>query len=339
MCDLISIVIPVFNAENYIQKCLQSIDLQTYVAYEVLIINDGSTDGSEQICLAFIKDKPQFSLYTKVNEGVSVARNYGIARALGTYLTFIDADDSVASTYLEKLYAPFENDSELGLSCGGYIELSKYHENGIALHDFNAIVSSTSTIDQHDFFNHLFIGVTGVLWGKMFVSSIIKTHSITLDPNIRLSEDLVFVFEYVSYVKKIALVKDHLYFYNRLNENGLSGALHRSNLNDVVLSNHTLADLNKKVGLPNFDFILNKRYVDGVFKITKDIALSTNSITDKIKDLELVRVKAEGALATNISFLKKEQKVHFTLFRKNYLVLLIIYCKSLNVLRKFKNRL
>lgn len=98
-----SLIIPVYNIEKYILKCLTSIYKQNYNNYEVIIVNDGSLDNSEKIINDFIKDKKQFKLYTKVNGGLSDARNYGVTKAKGDYLIFIDGDDYIENNLLQKI--------------------------------------------------------------------------------------------------------------------------------------------------------------------------------------------------------------------------------------------
>lgn len=104
MTPLISVIVPMYNAEKYVEECLRSIQGQTYSHFEAILINDGSTDGSFAVCERFCKTDDRFRLYDGPNEGVSQARNHGRELAKGEYLTYIDADDWVDSSYLRKLY-------------------------------------------------------------------------------------------------------------------------------------------------------------------------------------------------------------------------------------------
>ena len=101
---VISVIIPVYNAERYLRECLTSLVNQTFRAYEIIAVNDGSTDGSLAILRHFQKDWPQLRVIDQENGGVSAARNVGMAAARGEYLGFMDADDTVAPNYLERLY-------------------------------------------------------------------------------------------------------------------------------------------------------------------------------------------------------------------------------------------
>lgn len=100
---LFSIVVPVYNIEDYIRRCIESIIIQNFDDYEVLLVNDGSTDDSLSICQEYAEKYKQFSVLTKENGGLSDARNYGIAHAVGKYIVFLDGDDTLEEYALEKL--------------------------------------------------------------------------------------------------------------------------------------------------------------------------------------------------------------------------------------------
>ncbi len=106
---MISIIIPVYNAEKYIKRCLESIENQIYRKFEVILINDGSTDKSLSICQGFIISKTNYILYSQENKGPSSARNKALDLAKGNYITFLDADDWLHPAYLETLYFLLKN--------------------------------------------------------------------------------------------------------------------------------------------------------------------------------------------------------------------------------------
>ena len=115
--ELISIVVPIYNVENYLRMCLDSIEHQTYSNIEVLLINDGSPDSSGEICQEYVARDSRFHYFEKENGGLSDARNYGIERSNGMYLTFVDSDDWLSLTYVEDLYqAAIRNDADTVVS-------------------------------------------------------------------------------------------------------------------------------------------------------------------------------------------------------------------------------
>lgn len=103
MCDLISVIIPVYNIKSYLDKCLESICDQTYRDFEVLLIDDGSTDGSYVKCQDYAKKYPFIQSFQQQHGGVSAARNFGIQKAKGKYVAFVDGDDTIDKNYLEIL--------------------------------------------------------------------------------------------------------------------------------------------------------------------------------------------------------------------------------------------
>lgn len=108
-----SIIIPVYNVEEYLDSCLKSILNQTYSNYEVIIVNDGSPDNSDNIIKSYEKEDKRFKGYKKVNGGLSDARNYGLKYATGDYLIFIDADDYIENNYLEKVNDVLEKNKDI----------------------------------------------------------------------------------------------------------------------------------------------------------------------------------------------------------------------------------
>ncbi|WP_449161420.1 glycosyltransferase family 2 protein [Streptococcus sp.] len=126
--ELISIVVPIYNVENYLRMCLDSIEHQTYSNIEVLLINDGSPDSSGEICQEYVARDSRFRYFEKENGGLSDARNYGIERSNGKYLTFIDSDDWVEPTYIDDMYqAALKNDSEIVVSNYTLFDVKENH--------------------------------------------------------------------------------------------------------------------------------------------------------------------------------------------------------------------
>lgn len=98
---MFSIIVPVYNAEKYVRECIESVINQTCESWELLLVNDGSTDGSLEICKSFLGDE-RISVFSKKNEGLSATRNYGLSRAKGDYILFLDSDDTIEPDSLER---------------------------------------------------------------------------------------------------------------------------------------------------------------------------------------------------------------------------------------------
>ena len=110
---MISIIVPVYNVEEYLEECLESIQNQTYTNIEVIMINDGSTDGSKEICERFCQQDNRFKLVTQENQGLSAARNRGVKESVGQYIMFVDSDDVINTSVLEVLLPYMKMDVDI----------------------------------------------------------------------------------------------------------------------------------------------------------------------------------------------------------------------------------
>ena len=113
----ISIIVPLYNVEEYLEECLESIRNQTYTDIEVILVNDGSTDGSKQICERFCQIDSRFRLINQENQGQSVARNRGFKESIGQYIMFVDSDDVINTNVLEVLLPYMKPDVDI-VECG-----------------------------------------------------------------------------------------------------------------------------------------------------------------------------------------------------------------------------
>ena len=197
----LSIIIPVYNGGEYLHRCLNSIVNQSGLNYEVLIINDGSTDNSKEIYSEFLSLHSNVFAYEQNNQGVSSARNLGIEKSRGKWLFFCDADDEMFPDALLKLSKILSN--EVDLICTAY-EIAGKGVRDIGLRN--------GVIDLEIMKRYLFIPpkniYQGYLWSKLFRRSIIKNAKLTFNPLIKFNEDRLFIFEYLYYCRK------SIYYFN-----------------------------------------------------------------------------------------------------------------------------
>lgn len=333
----ISIVIPVYNTAHYLERCLESITNQTFTSFEVILVDDGSTDSSKEIYKEFEKSDKRFQSFYQSNLGPSAARNVGIEKSKGKFLSFIDADDYVAPNYLKDLYKA-SIDNKLNLVCSGYFELSKYHENPYPVHDFktfNTIINKEALIPQ------LFKGTAGVLWGKLFSIQIVKENQLRLHPSIKMSEDLLFVLAYSFYVDKIGIVHKNNYYYNRLNERGLSSNQDYSYLNYLIKTNKEIENIldENKFELKEFELFKKNRLWSLLKTICTNISVGNDDLKKKKKDLVLLL--NDRFVQDNLRHLKENNKLYaLQLFflKKNCLVFFVYYSKMIKFFSGFKNK-
>lgn len=172
----ISIIVPVFNGEKYIEECLESLVQQTYNNIEVIVINDGSTDGTEKIVRKMMRLFPSIRLLSTSNKGVSNARNKGIDLAEGEYLMFVDADDTLIKDAVE-IMVNAKDEKEYDIIVSGRLDMPECEKEGLELtgEDFFC-----EMLYEQKFFS--------VCWGKLMKSSLIK--QLHFDTSYRIGEDL-----------------------------------------------------------------------------------------------------------------------------------------------------
>ncbi|MCD2425444.1 glycosyltransferase [Niabella pedocola] len=199
--NLISVIVPVYNAANDLRRCLDSLLRQTYTGYEVLLINDGSTDGSGLICDAYAEAHQQFNVYHLKNGGVSAARNTGMEKARGNYIAFVDADDYVEDTYLDLLLPPRGEDFSV---CGVKI----LAPNGAV--SVEHVPGADGDNAQQTVINHHLVRT---VWGKLFKRSVVASAGIKFNVSLRVGEDTCFVLEFLSAATSVFIRKDLGYVY------------------------------------------------------------------------------------------------------------------------------
>ena len=224
MNELISIVVPIFNVEKYLEKCIETIINQTYRNIEIILVDDGSLDNSGKMCDEYQKKDTRIKVIHKENGGLSDARNAGIKKAQGKYIAFLDADDYVDFTMYERLYDIVKKENaEIGIS--GYsrineankeipyfLDVEKYNKDRSFL--YNMI--GTLPTDTED------INVGMSVWKCLYNLDIIKENEIYFkSERVYISEDIIFQIEYFEFVNRVGLVKEPLYKY-RYNESSLS---------------------------------------------------------------------------------------------------------------------
>lgn len=211
----ISVIVPVYNAESTIRRCVDSILAQTFTDFECLLIDDGSKDRSGEICDEYAEKDSRVMAFHKENGGVSSARNLGLDNARGGWVAFVDSDDSVKEEYLSNLYSHINLGTELVISYADYIfknhhRLDNYESRCIGENDFsllfteNAIIWHTSP------------------WSKLFKYEIISKIGLRFNEMMSIGEDAVFLFSYLCSVSRVYVSNDTDYLYDAENSGSLT---------------------------------------------------------------------------------------------------------------------
>lgn len=200
---LISVIIPIYNSEQYLRKCIDSVLNQTFADFELLLIDDGSIDNSRKICNDYEAKDSRVKVITKTNGGVSLARNIGIKNAQGEWMTFIDSDDCIVNKMLESLIPR----SNYDLVVGGI----KTSDN--RMYQLNAI----ELVDKIEISNDVNFLLKSVLFkspcGKLYHRDIIQKYSIHFDSTVKYGEDMLFNLTYLKYCNSIKIISECFYLY------------------------------------------------------------------------------------------------------------------------------
>jgi glycosyltransferase involved in cell wall biosynthesis len=206
----ISVIIPVYNVEPYLRKCLDSVIHQTLTDLEIICVNDGSTDGSLAILEEYAPKDSRITIINQENQGIGNARNAGLDKASGKYIYFIDSDDWVEPDTLQKCITIMEEDSEIDLvGFGAFVEKEKVDDEQVkgaqqyhSLKNSGLFATSPENIRQ----------MVTTVWNKIFKTEIIKKYQI-LFPEGLWYEDNAFYYEYYLHTKKIYILNEYLYHY------------------------------------------------------------------------------------------------------------------------------
>lgn len=346
MFPKVSVIVPVYNSEKYISKCIESILNQTYRDFELLIINDGSIDSSEKIIETYMIKDNRIKYFKQKNAGPSSARNIGIENSKGEFILFIDSDDTIDEGYIEKLLTAMVNNN-MDIVCCGYIDYSIY-----GIFKLNDFWMKKNILSKEEFTECICKGVGGTLWGKIFSRKIIMDNSIRMNPKIYMREDLLFVLEYSKYCEKIYIIPEYLYKYNRMNDASISKNNDIAYLDNNIFVINQIINLLEQKGISN-DLINLIKYknVDSLVKsviISESIKyLKNKRLKTSIENLELLMSKEE--IIVNFNMLNNKSikdKILIKLLKnKMYKEVIILQSfiqkmrqQKLNILQKVKNK-
>jgi glycosyltransferase involved in cell wall biosynthesis len=211
----VSIIVPIFNTEKYLPRCIDNILIQTFTNFECILIDDGSTDNSLTICKQYSQSDSRIVLLHQENSGVSESRNRGIELARGKYVCFVDSDDIAEKNFCEKLFTAI-NSANTDVACCGYFENSKSYIlccKDIIFNNSN-IIEIIHYLEMRQAF--------GVIWNKIYKKSILDTFTLRFSKLITFGEDMLFNMQYFRHVKTAYVCSDQLYHYKHDNQLALT---------------------------------------------------------------------------------------------------------------------
>lgn len=220
----ISVIIPCYTIEKHLPKCIESVLVQTFTDFELLLVNDGSTDSTLEICESYQAKDSRIRVFSHTNSGVSYTRNQGIANASGDFILFIDGDDWIETTLLASLYAVAQLHTTLPI-CGithelnGFVFKNKAYQKLIAIYGLH--------YDSSQFLDLFFGSALSSPCCKLYSAQIIKERELRFDEAISYQEDVLFNLKYLKYVTSISLLDSYPYHYVE-HSNSSSGRFHKN---------------------------------------------------------------------------------------------------------------
>lgn len=316
MKDLISIVVPVYNVEKYMQRNLESLVNQTYENIEILVINDGTPDNSVEIINKYVEKYPKkVYLFNKKNGGLSDARNYGLKRAKGKYIVFIDSDDYVEHNMIEELYLSIKkNKSDISI-CN---IIDEYEDNGKTQVYSNYIPVTPCSIyeDKKQMLNRF------AAWNKMFDINLFKKNKLTFDKGF-IYEDLRLVLKIYLYANKISYTNKALYHYIIRSGSIMTSANLEKNYNIILAMNNLIEYYQKEKKYKEFKSEIEFLAIDHALIATSVRIIKISKFSELKKNLK-----------SYYDFMEKEfpnymQNKYINLLNRNKRIILFLLNKKM----------
>ena len=263
MTDIkVSVVIPVYNVEKYIDDCVKTVCAQTLKEIEIILVDDGSTDNGAAVCEQWVQKDARVRLIRQPNQGVSVARNKGIETARGEWIAFIDSDDWIDEGYLEVLYeTAVKNQADVGL-CGFYYDypdqmVARWHfekdmlfkgRDEVSQIQIQILAKNMSRVKNNSG------DIVGAPWCKLFNTRFLRDNELRFIPGLRRSQDVVFNLYSFEKAQTVAYVNKQLYHY-RQNQESICRTFSKKILSDV---DNYLREMKKFIGIYHKEDVIFK---------------------------------------------------------------------------------
>lgn len=335
---MLSIIVPIYNTEKYLKQCIDSILAQTFKEFELLLIDDGSTDKSWEICCEYEKIDSRIKIYQKQNSGVSATRNFGLEKAKGEYISFCDSDD-ILDYRLYELLIKKMNMPSVDRVCGGYKYLyddghtlfcKPRKKDGIYLRDDLLNIM----IDDGTLSGFLFSGVNNSIFRK----EIIDEYIIRFDESIRYNEDSLFSFEYALHARGLYSYQSQALYSYRQHQ---FSATKKVVKNKYILLHQRLDEMQFDKEATNYRLQMKRREITELLWDILEISRDENGIK-AIKQIK--KLLSRGSIIENFETLDIPnmncyKKVYYFLMKKKMAyTLYFITKKLLPVLSKYLQR-
>jgi len=253
----ISIIIPIYNVEKYLARCLDSVINQTYENLEIILVNDGSKDNSLKICKNYQKKDSRIIVIDKINEGVSAARNTGIEAATGKYIGFVDPDDWIEPVMYENICGTIERHN-----CS--IAFCNYSKDRKTIKSLKTLEVNKDVLEKLDIINDLianmigiddifpkYYNVMGCVWRCLYSRDFLNKFNLRFKPGITIMEDLLFNVQALIYCDRVCI--DHGYYYHyMINKTSSLHTYNKKMWQDNVYVHNSLEEILKEAELDEY---------------------------------------------------------------------------------------
>lgn len=217
--DTVTVIVPVFNTEKYLACCIDSICKQSYSDLQIILINDGSTDGSLKICEKYAMKDSRITLLSQKNAGVSSARNAGLEAAEGYYLCFLDSDDYLEIDAIQTLV---NSHSDEDMIVSRFSTINENGSIGSSSKEISSFITDSNSMIKYVLSPTVEYAYQGYLWNKLYLNEIIQKNNIRFDESISYNEDRLFLINYLLSSRKVRFISDKTYNYRQRSGSAMS---------------------------------------------------------------------------------------------------------------------
>lgn len=318
MNELISVIVPVYNVEKYLRKCIDSIRKQTYLNLEIILVNDGSTDNSDKICNEYAKEDKRIRVINKTNGGLSSARNSGLEVANGTFIAFVDSDDWIESNMIEKMLSVALKEKADIVHCG----IKQVGENGDiykVLFEDNIILNSNDEILRAYFTEEISV----IVCNKLFKRKVIDNIRMIEGKN---NEDNMYCIEVLLRTNKLVSISDAFYNYLQRNDSITKAQFTEKRMDAIYSGNYVLNICDKYAKEYSNYAKINLCLI--CYYLYQDLMISNNQNKAEYKE-QIIK-----EFNKNYTQIKKTNEIKQIKFKNKLKILCFLKVKSLLVIAR-----
>lgn len=323
---LVSIIVPIYNAECFLSACIESIIGQSYGDFELILVNDGSTDASLTICHQYSQRDTRIIVLDKVNGGSASAKNAGIEIAKGEFIEFVDADDVIDETYLENMVAGINDEVDL---CVGNVCFVTKKEEILSERYVDMVAGFFSLRDFLSFYpKYMPKAIIGAPWNKLYRASIIKKQALEFDVSLKNNEDTQFNYAYLPHCRNVFVSTQPYYRY--INRGCSASTRYIPNLFDIYVSTYIKAkEFLRKTDTYSVNISFqNEYFLSLVVGAVNSIVNGANNLSfrEKCAAIRIICAHKEVRFALAEAKLKDRKRRFISELMKRKLVFLIYLC-------------